>query len=131
MFGRVTGSVPRRWAYVNNTKRTLAALVGATTLLLTVPGSASAANGSFRYTYVDKTGEEQTGTLHHPSSEECITIPEAAIEYVQDSAHSPKNRTDATAVVFTNADCTGDWFSLKPYTGGASDRLKFRSVVFS
>jgi len=116
---------------VNNTKRTLVALMGATTLLLTVPGSASAANGTFRYTYVDETGMDQTGTLHDPSSGECVVIPEAEIEYFQESAHSPKNRTDATAVVFTNADCTGEWFSLKPYTGGASDRLKFRSVVFS
>ncbi|TGB16034.1 hypothetical protein [Streptomyces sp. MZ04] len=116
---------------MKNTKRVLAALIGAATLLLTVPGSASAAEGEFRYTYVTAGGDEGKVTLHDPASEECITLPEAAVEYAQPPAHSPKNRTDSTAVVFTNADCTGDWFSLRPFTGGASERLKLRSVIFS
>jgi hypothetical protein len=116
---------------VNNIKRVLTALLGTATLLLAVPGSASAAEGDFTYTYVTAGGDMGTVTLNDPASEECITLPEAAIEYTQPPAHSPKNRTDATAVVFTNADCSGDWFPLGPFTGGGSERLKLRSVTFS
>lgn len=112
-------------------RHSLAAAAGAAVLILTVPGSAHAAEGDFRYTYVDSSGEEKQATLHDPDSGECVTLPEAAQEYTQRPAHSPKNRTDSFAIVFTNADCSGDQFTLRPYTGGASERLKLRSVLFS
>ncbi|MEU5951078.1 hypothetical protein [Streptomyces sp. NPDC047525] len=112
-------------------RHSLAAAAGAAVLILTVPGSAYAAEGDFRYTYIDSSGEEEQVTLHDPASGECITLAEAAEEYSQPPAHSPKNRTDSYAIVFTNADCTGDDFTLRPYTGGASERLKLRSVLFS
>ncbi|MGW5865293.1 hypothetical protein ACWFRJ_24310 [Streptomyces sp. NPDC055239] len=112
-------------------RHSLTAATGAAVLILTVPGSAYAADGDFSYTYVSSAGNEGWVTLHDPAGGECITLPEAAQEYTQPPAHSPKNRTDSYAVVFTNADCSGDNFTLRPYTGGASERLKLRSVLFS
>jgi hypothetical protein len=112
-------------------RHSLAAAAGAAVLILTVPGSAYAAEGDFSYTYTDGHGEQKRATLHDPASGECVTLPEAAQEYTQPPAHSPKNRTDSFAIVFTNADCSGDQFTLRPHTGGASERLKLRSVLFS
>lgn len=111
-------------------RHTLAATAGAALLILTVPGSAHAAEGDFGYTYTTGTGEEKRATLHDPADGECVMLAEAAREYDQPPAHSPKNRTDRFAIVFTNADCSGDHFMLRPHTGGASERLKLRSVVF-
>lgn len=65
-----------------------------------------------------------------PPSRECVTLPEVE-DPSTEPAHSPRNRTDATATVFTGPHCTGDWFSLRPHVGHASERLKLRSVVFS
>ncbi|MFJ9406947.1 hypothetical protein [Streptomyces sp. NPDC101393] len=96
-----------------------------------MPGSATAAGGDFRYTYRDRDGTEGTVTLHDPESGKCLTLPEAAVEYTQPPAHSPRNRTDATAAVFTHADCSGEVFRLRPHTGGGSARMKLRSVIFS
>ena len=111
-------------------RHSLAAAAGAAVLLLALPTSAHAAEGDFTYTYIDVTGQEQQATLHDPASGECITLPEAAQEYIRPPAHSPKNRTDSFVVVFTNADCSGDEFTLRPHTGGAGERLKLRSVLF-
>lgn len=76
-------------------------------------------------------GSPRTATLDDPASGECHTLPEVANPAASSPAHSPRNRTDATAVVFTEPDCEGDWFSLRPHTGYGSERLKLRSVVFS
>ena len=111
-------------------RTTLAATLGAAVLVLTLPTSASAAGGEFRYQFYDRAGHVQTGRLVDPPSRECLTLPEVADENVP-PADSPRNDTDATATVFTGDDCTGDWFSLRPLGGRASDRLKLRSVVFS
>lgn len=111
-------------------RQTLAAAAGATVLLLSVPGSAYAADGDFSYTYSDSSGAEEQATLHDPASRRCITLPQAAQEYSQPPAHSPRNRTDTFAIVFTNADCSGDEYTLRPHTGVAGERLKFRSVIF-
>ncbi|MEV4947890.1 hypothetical protein [Streptomyces sp. NPDC053755] len=108
----------------------MAAVAGAVVLLVTLPSSASAANGQFRYTYQTYDGYEAVGFLNNPESGTCINIQGAASE-PGSPAHAPKNRTDATAVVFLEANCEGDTFySLRP-GGGASDRLLLRSVLFS
>ncbi|MEU9179285.1 hypothetical protein AB0C90_20960 [Streptomyces sp. NPDC048550] len=107
------------------------AAFGAFTLLLAVPTSASAAQGRFEYTVVGLDGSPLRVVLDNPSSEECITLPEVADPGSSEPAHSPRNRTDATATVFTEPGCEGDWFTLRPFTGYGSERLKLRSVVFS
>ena len=111
-------------------RTTLAVALGAAVLIVATPTSASAAGGEFRYQYADQSGATQTGRLIDPPSRECITLPEVA-DYGTSPADSPRNDTDATAVVFTNDDCTGDWYALRPSGGRASARLKLRSVVFS
>ncbi|MGA4844936.1 hypothetical protein ACOBQB_01065 [Streptomyces sp. G5(2025)] len=112
-------------------RRSVAAAFGALTLVLAAPTSASAAEGQFRYTYLTDEGYEAVGFLNNPPSGECINLYGVGSDDLP-PGHSPKNRTDATAVVFLNADCEGDaFFSLRPHTGGGSERLKVRSVVFS
>ncbi len=107
------------------------AAFGALTLVLTIPTSSSAAIGVFTYRYVALDGQHRFGELLDPDSRECITIPEAADPSASESADTPRNRTASSATVFTEPDCTGDYFTLRPLTGYGSARLKFRSVVFS
>ncbi|WP_328924255.1 hypothetical protein OG429_06115 [Streptomyces sp. NBC_00190] len=106
------------------------AAVSALTLLVAVPGSATAATGEFEYSYIGLSGEPQRAFLFDPEGHECMVIPEAADPNSSEPAFSPRNRTDALARVFTNPDCTGDEFDLRPYTGRGSERLKLRSVIF-
>ncbi|MFG2768108.1 hypothetical protein [Streptomyces rubiginosohelvolus] len=108
----------------------LAAALGAGVLIITTPTSASAATGQFRYDYLTVEGYEASGFLNNPPSGQCLNLPGVDDDNPQ-PAHSPKNRTDAWATVFTNTNCEGDSFPLRPYTGGASERLKVRSVVFN
>lgn len=113
-------------------RSTLAAALGAVALLVSLPGSASASSaavGEFHYVYTDIAGHPQPGKLVNPPSRRCITIPEAAGEYVP-PAHSPRNATKSTATVFTGPRCDGDHYTLDPGKS-ASSRLKLRSVVFS
>ncbi|MCL7430402.1 hypothetical protein [Streptomyces sp. YS415] len=105
------------------------AVLGAALLLAAVPASASAASGQFRYDYVTVEGYEATGFLNNPASGQCIDLPGVGWENPE-PGHAPKNRTDDWAMVFTEPNCQGDSFPLRPHTGGASERLKVRSVVF-
>ncbi|PCG84438.1 hypothetical protein CIB93_19590 [Streptomyces sp. WZ.A104] len=111
-------------------RSTLAASLGALALIVTVPNSAWAANGYFGYSYTGADGQRQIGQLIDPPSRECVNLPEVSDPAASEPAHSPRNFTDATAVLFTDADCEGDHFALRP-GGRASERLKLRSVVFS
>ncbi|MFD3525856.1 hypothetical protein [Streptomyces sp. NPDC058653] len=111
-------------------RTSVAAAVGALALVLTLPASAGAAQGDFTYQHYTEAGITQTSALMNPRSGECITLPEVENEMTA-PAHSPRNNTDATATVFTGADCEGDHFSLRPNGGHASQRLMVRSVVFS
>ncbi|MEU8779309.1 hypothetical protein [Streptomyces sp. NPDC048606] len=102
------------------------AALGALTLLLAVPSSASAAAGNFEYTYGFDSGTG--GVLLDPSSGECINIPEAT---EVDAARAPKNYTDATATLFLGPDCEDtDWIVMEPGKVLGSATI-FRSVVFN
>ncbi|MFE7116078.1 hypothetical protein ACFU99_11730 [Streptomyces sp. NPDC057654] len=108
-----------------------AAVISGLALLAVVPGSASAAEGQFRYTYKTTEGYEAVGFLNDPRSGKCINLNGVGSDTLP-PGHSPKNRTDRTATVFLHANCAGgEYFSLRPHTGGGSERLKVRSVVFS
>ncbi|QKW06569.1 hypothetical protein HUT18_09310 [Streptomyces sp. NA04227] len=111
-------------------RTTLGAAAGAAALLLALPTSASAADGDFSYVYTDSAGERQTQTLEDPPNEECITLAEAASNDVK-AAHTPRNDTDAKATVYSEPNCQGRHFELRPEGGHASERLEVRSVVFS
>ncbi|MER7723035.1 hypothetical protein [Streptomyces sp. NPDC096323] len=112
-------------------RHSVSAALGALTLVVTLPASAHAAEGQFRYTYATDEGYEAVGFLNDPPSEQCINLPGVGSDDLA-PGYSPKNRTDATATVFLNADCEGDsYFILRPYTGGGSERLQVRSVIFS
>ncbi|MFE0423949.1 hypothetical protein [Streptomyces sp. NPDC058953] len=105
------------------------AALGAVLLLVAVPASASAATGQFRYDYTTVDGYQASGFLNNPPSGECLDLPGVGPENPE-PGHSPKNRTDSWATVYSGSGCTGAVFRLRPETGGASERLKVRSVVF-
>ncbi|WP_030562348.1 hypothetical protein [Streptomyces aureocirculatus] len=111
-------------------RSSVGAALGALALVLTLPTSASAADGTFQYTYSGLDGRPQLATLVDPESRVCHTLPEVADEDASSPAHSPRNRTNATVTVFTEADCEGAHYTLRP-GGQASERLKMRSAVFS
>ncbi|MFJ1894678.1 MULTISPECIES: hypothetical protein [unclassified Streptomyces] len=112
-------------------RTTAAAALGALALVVSLPGSASAADGEFAYTYTTPLGHRQAVALLAPPSRDCVTLPGVADPKTSDPADKPWNNTDATATVFTGPDCTGDHYTLRPNGGNASSRLKLRSVVFS
>jgi hypothetical protein len=108
----------------------LASVTAAFALVLSLPTSSTATQGVFRYTYETEHGFENYGWLVDPPSRTCIDLPEVSDPFTA-PAHTPRNQTASTATVFTEPGCTGDYFTLRPVTGGASERLKLRSVVFS
>ncbi|GGV03376.1 hypothetical protein [Streptomyces spectabilis] len=108
----------------------LAAAAGALALIVTLPTSAAAAEGQFQYTYTGLDGSPRIAVIDDPESWECHTLPEVADPGASSPAHSPRNRTDEYATVFTGPDCDGDSFTLRPHTGYGSERLKLRSVLF-
>ncbi len=108
----------------------VAAVTGAFAIATTIPGPANAAEGMFLYLYQGKSGSHRPGALLNPPSRGCVDIPEVTRMDVP-AAHTPHNRTDSTAVVFTEPGCEGDYYVLRPNGGSASERLKLRSVSFS
>ncbi|UZJ30321.1 hypothetical protein [Streptomyces endophytica] len=121
----------RRPGRLRRSVTVVATAVGALALATLLPASsAGAATGPFSYVYDDGTGAPRLGLLADPPSRECLTLPEVADPAVA-PAHTPRNYTASTATVFAGADCTGDYFNLRPNGGHASERLKVRSVVFS
>ncbi|MFG2622753.1 hypothetical protein ACGFXC_34590 [Streptomyces sp. NPDC048507] len=105
---------------------TVAAL-GAFTLLLAVPSSASAADGEFDYTY-GTNGTSLQGALLDPAYDNCINIADATDLA---PARAPYNRTNAPATVFLESDCNGDTFSTMNPGKKLGDTTLFRSVIFS
>ncbi|MEV6248934.1 hypothetical protein AB0M38_22430 [Streptomyces sp. NPDC051742] len=111
-------------------RHSIAAACGALALTATLAAPAHAATGDFGYRFVGLDGAPQTVTLHDPASGECVTIPEAADPASSEPAFAPHNDTDEYAIVFTEPDCTGDSWTLRPHGRPATDRLKLRSVTF-
>lgn len=112
-------------------RHSVAAALGALPLAVTLPASAHAATGAFSYQYVGLDGRPQSATLHDPPSGECVTLAEVADPGASEPAFAPHNDTDEWALVFTEPDCTGDSWPLRPHGRPASERLELRSVHFS
>ncbi|MFJ9818451.1 hypothetical protein ACIRU3_24955 [Streptomyces sp. NPDC101151] len=111
-------------------RNTVAAACGAIALTAVLATPAHAATGDFGYKVVGLNGEPVAVTLHDPPSGECVTLAEVADPSASEPAFAPHNDTDAFAVVFTGADCTGNSWTLRPHGLPATDRLKLRSVLF-
>ncbi|MFJ2744411.1 hypothetical protein ACIO3O_32695 [Streptomyces sp. NPDC087440] len=110
-------------------RTSLAAALGALALVVTLPTSANAATGQFAFTY-NRDGKTIEATLHDPKARECIDLDEVA-DPSTTPAHSPRNRTNSIATVFTDLECEGESFPLKAHSGHAGEGLKFRSVLFN
>ncbi|WP_344073149.1 hypothetical protein [Streptomyces crystallinus] len=112
-------------------RHTAAAVCGALALLLTQSASASAATGHFSYKFIGLDGAPQSVTLHDPVSPGCVVLPEVADPGSSEPAFAPHNDTDEWVMVFTEPDCTGDSWTLRPHGNPATDRLKLRSVFLT
>ncbi|WP_329461148.1 hypothetical protein [Streptomyces sp. NBC_01431] len=112
-------------------RHTAAAALGALTLLLTQSGSASAATGDFSYEFVGLHGHPQSVTLHDPASPGCVVLPEVADPGSSEPAFAPHNDTDEWVMVFTEPNCTGDSWTLRPHGNPTTARLKLRSVFLT
>lgn len=112
-------------------RHTAAAAACALAAVLVLPGSAHAATGTFSYSYTGLDGTPHTAALTDPPSNVCLTLPEVADPSASEPADTPRNGTGATATVFTDPDCEGAYFTLRPDGGHASSLLKLRSVVFT
>ncbi|MFD7099834.1 hypothetical protein ACFV0B_15430 [Streptomyces xanthophaeus] len=110
-------------------RNTVAAALGAFALVLTLPGSALAAQGDFLYKYVDQLGQEQHITLHDPHSGKCINLYAVGNDLVP-PGYGPHNRTDTAVTLYLGASCTGDEWRLRANGNRASDRLEVRSIRF-
>jgi hypothetical protein len=114
-----------------NLRHIVVAAVCALVAAFALPGPAHAADGTFSYHYTGLGGASRTAILTDPPSHICLTLPEVADPGATEAADTPRNDTGATATVFTDPDCEGAYYTLRPDGGNASARLKLRSVVFS
>ncbi|MFF3843385.1 hypothetical protein [Streptomyces sp. NPDC001930] len=111
-------------------RHSFAAVCGALALTATLASPAHATTGDFSYRFVGLDGSPQSVTLHDPATG-CVTLPEVADPDASEPAFAPHNDTDDYAIVFTEPDCVGDSWTLRPHGRPATDRLKLRSVLFT
>lgn len=110
-------------------RSTVGACLGALTLVLSMSGSAQAAEGNFHYKYVDGHGQEQYATLHDPHSGKCINLYPVGDDD-ELPGYGPHNQTDTAVTVYVNANCQGPQWRLKANGAPAKDTLEVRSVRF-
>ncbi|KAA5824944.1 hypothetical protein ABT337_33110 [Saccharopolyspora hirsuta] len=107
-------------------RATAAAALGAAGMLLSLPGSALAAEGEF-YFKAQYQGREYVSAISDPAGRIChrLAVPENS------PAYQVRNETNATAVVFLDSSCATDtFFTLQP--GQTAPRgVLVRSVLFS
>ncbi|GAA2324565.1 hypothetical protein OKJ48_01145 [Streptomyces kunmingensis] len=108
-----------------------AAAFGALALLVTQSASASAAAGDFSYKFIGSDGAPQSVTLHDLQSPGCVALPETADPSSSAPAFAPHNDTDEWVMVFTEPDCTGDSWTLRPHGHPTTERLALRSVFLT
>ncbi|MEU3612788.1 hypothetical protein ABZ725_10825 [Streptomyces sp. NPDC006872] len=111
-------------------RHSLAAACGTLALTAVLATPAQAATGTFGYKVIGLDGQPLPVSLSDPASGECITLPEVADPDASSPAFAPHNDTDEFAIVFTEPDCSGDTWTLRPHGRPASDRLQLRSVFF-
>ncbi|MFG3365864.1 hypothetical protein ACIPWY_20250 [Streptomyces sp. NPDC090032] len=112
-------------------RTTVAASLAAFALALSLPASAHAATGEFSYKFIGLDGRTQSVTLLDPPTYQCITLPEVADPDSSEPAFAPHNNTGDWAMVFTEPDCEGDSWTLRPHGKQATDQLKLRSVLLT
>ncbi|MET9604716.1 hypothetical protein ABZZ17_06560 [Streptomyces sp. NPDC006512] len=110
-------------------RSTVAAALGALTLVLALPGSAVAATGEFSYKYVTDLGHEEVIVLTDPHSGKCINLRAVGDDKLL-PGYAPHNRTDTPVVVYRGASCTGAEWRLRANGNPTRDDLLVRSVRF-
>ncbi|MFF7154972.1 hypothetical protein [Streptomyces sp. NPDC008139] len=112
--------------------RTRTAAVALTTSLLAAAtclpdGSAAAATGRFSYTFMTRQGP-LTSVLTDPPSGQCLVLPEVIGPRAYGAAYAPWNETGETVRVYTGADCTGGYATLRPHSRRAPEQVTLRAV---
>ncbi|MFF7203811.1 hypothetical protein [Streptomyces sp. NPDC008141] len=108
-------------------RHTLGAAIGAVALIVAIPSSAHALDGSFLYQYGDS-ANPTAALLEQPGAGECINIPE--VEGKSDTAFAPNNSVQgADANVYTEEDCQGTPTTLAEGTQ-LGPEVTFKSVYF-
>ncbi|WP_329453923.1 hypothetical protein [Streptomyces sp. NBC_01497] len=110
-------------------RTTLVSGLGSLALVLSLAGSAQAAQGDFHYKYVDGFGQEQQVALHDPLSGHCINL-HAVSDDEALPGYGPHNDTDTAVTVYLGGNCQGSEWRLKAHGKPAKDTLEVRSVRF-
>lgn len=110
-------------------RTSLGACLGTLALVLSMAGSAQAAEGNFHYKYIDGYGQERVVTLHNPLSGHCINL-YAVGDDDELPGYGPHNETDTPVTVYLGASCKGPSWRLKAHGNPAKDTLEVRSVRF-
>ncbi|MEV0701852.1 hypothetical protein AB0I53_28605 [Saccharopolyspora sp. NPDC050389] len=109
-------------------RATVAATLGAAGLLLSLPGSALAADGEFSY-WVEGTNAYHQRALLDPAGRLCHRLD---LPNPQTPAYGVRNNTDATAIVFLDENCASDVYHYVLQPGQqAPNGVAVRSVIFS
>jgi hypothetical protein len=103
-------------------------LAAAVSLCLPAP-TATAASGTFSYTFLTRQGP-LTSVLTDPPSGQCLVLPEVIGPRGRPAAYSPHNDTGERATVFVGPDCGGGYARLPPHSRRAPDEVVLRSVWF-
>jgi hypothetical protein len=108
-------------------RATVTAALGAAGLLLSLPGSAFAAQGEFIYWH-DINGTVEEHVLFDPAGRECHQLD---LPSWYTPGHHVVNNTNATAVVYLDQNCAEDVFYVMAPGDRAPGGIKVRSVLFS
>lgn len=107
--------------------RATAAALGAVGVLLSLPGSALAAEGDFAYSFQHE-GQVFRTALHDPEGRVCHRLD--LLDAVDASAYRVHNGTTETAVAFADADCASDAYFVLRAGETAPPGVLVRSVLF-
>lgn len=105
---------------------TVTATAGAAALFLGLPGSAGAATGSFAYQY-EYGGHTYTKSLENPEDRTCTALD---LPDTLSAAYRAENRTDTTAIIFSDSGCETPARALGPGQS-APAKVLVRSIMFS
>jgi hypothetical protein len=108
-------------------RATVTAALGAAGLLLSLPGSAFAAQGEFIYWH-EGYGTVEQKVLFDPQGRDCHRLD---LPSWYTPGHHVVNNTNATAVVYRDQNCATDVFYVLRPGERAPGGVEVRSVLFS
>ncbi|MEV7420175.1 hypothetical protein [Streptomyces sp. NPDC089919] len=110
-------------------RTSLAAALGALTLVLTLPtaASASAATGDFTFKYKDVEDVEHSATYTSPEDGDCLALVEVENDEAVGPAYSAVNSTDRLITLYSDLECGGESRDLA--AGQSVSNFTFRTIT--